>query len=238
MRILMLGSGPNAVDCQDWPREPFDRIVAINNAWRVRNDWDDLVYPEDFPIDRRPETIKPGQQIVEADRFIPMGNRYGGVVWCGATMAFTATYWALGAFTPSVIAYLGCDMVYEGSRTHFYGNGSPDPLRDDITLRSLEAKAARAYLLAREQNCALVNLSTDDSRLVFPRATRETIASIRSGEHHSTATKNLLSEESAFGYEAPTGRYWESLSQYDPEIIDAIDAKWLSLFDQRMPISA
>ena len=54
MIVLILGSGPNVVTCRDWPRAPFDRIVAINNAWRVRPDWDDLVFPEDFPAEKRP----------------------------------------------------------------------------------------------------------------------------------------------------------------------------------------
>ena len=32
MNILLLGSGPNVTDAADWPRGPFDLIVAINNA--------------------------------------------------------------------------------------------------------------------------------------------------------------------------------------------------------------
>ncbi len=57
--------------------------------------------------------------------------------------------------------------------THFYGQGTPDPLRRDITLRSLEAKSARLMVLAARQGCAMVNLSTGPSRLVFPRANRD-----------------------------------------------------------------
>ncbi|MFT7191955.1 MAG: hypothetical protein ACI9AQ_002531, partial [Dinoroseobacter sp.] len=67
--VLLLGSGPNATVCQDWPRAPFDRIVVINNAWRVRPDWDDLIYPEDFPMEKTPEALGDGQQRVEADAF-------------------------------------------------------------------------------------------------------------------------------------------------------------------------
>ena len=54
---LMLGSAPNTVQAQDWPRAPFDHIVAINNAWRIRPDWDDLCCPWDFPQDRRPQPL-------------------------------------------------------------------------------------------------------------------------------------------------------------------------------------
>ncbi len=30
--VLMLGSAPMAAESVGWPREPFDRVVAINNA--------------------------------------------------------------------------------------------------------------------------------------------------------------------------------------------------------------
>jgi hypothetical protein len=50
-------------------------------------------------------------------------------------MAFTTGYWALHALKPSVLAFVGCDMVYAASgNTHFYGSGEPDPLRDDLSL--------------------------------------------------------------------------------------------------------
>ncbi|MEM1302638.1 MAG: hypothetical protein AAGH17_08655, partial [Pseudomonadota bacterium] len=133
MIVLMLGSGPNAIAARDWDRGPIDRIVAINNAWRIRDDWDDLVCPEDFPQDRRPRTVTPQQRLIEADAFVPAQNAFGGFLYAGATMAFTAAYWVLHRYRPKVIGFLGCDMVYasQGS-THFYGTGTADPLRDDI----------------------------------------------------------------------------------------------------------
>ena len=165
MIVLMLGSGPNVLACRDWPRAAFDRLVTINNAWAVRPDWDDLVYPDDFPPDRHPVGLKPGQTLVSSGLYIPENNRYGGIIYAGATMAFTASYWALGALRPRVIAYLGCDMVYgEGRITHFYGRGMADPLRPDPTLQNLRAKSARLELLAARDGCALVNLSAGSER--------------------------------------------------------------------------
>ena len=43
-------------------------------------------------------------------------------------------------------------------------------LRPDITLQSLEAKAARLMILAAEAGHAVVNLSDGPARVVFPRA--------------------------------------------------------------------
>ena len=126
--VLLLGSGPNVVTCRDWPRDPFDQIVAINNAWQVRPDWTYLIHPDDFAQDRMP--LKPGadQRIVTSAEYVPAQNELGGFVYAGGTMAFTAGYWALARLQPRVIAMLGCDMVYPaGQATHFYGRGAADP---------------------------------------------------------------------------------------------------------------
>ncbi len=228
--VLLLGSGPNAVECQDWPRALFDRIVVINNAWRVRSDWDDLIYPEDFPMEKTPEVLQPGQRRVEADAFVPAQNAYGGFIWGGGTMAFTAGYWALHALRPKVIAYLGCDMVYAPSGdTHFYGTGTPDPLRKDVTLRSLEGKSARLMALAARQGCALVNLSQTESRLVFPRTVPDAIADVSPEAFEDAEVEAVLAAEDALDYQVPSGRYWEEEARFDPAQIDRIDAMWRAL---------
>lgn len=228
--VLLLGSGPNATVCQDWPRAPFERIVVINNAWRVRPDWDDLIYPEDFPMEKTPEALGDGQQRVEADAFVPAQNAYGGFIWGGGTMAFTAGYWALHALRPKVIAYLGCDMVYAPTGdTHFYGTGTPDPLRKDVTLRSLEGKSARLMALAARQGCALVNLSVNESRLVFPRALPNVVASVAPKVCEQRSVDAVLAAENALNYDVPSGRYWEQEDCFDPAQIDRIDAMWRAL---------
>ena len=106
--VLMLGSAPMVVEAAAWPRR-FDRVLAINNAWRVRPDWDYAIYPWDFDAARVP-VAGPGQVLVTEADFVPAQNRYGGFVYAGATMAYTAAYWALDALRPSVLAVFGCDM--------------------------------------------------------------------------------------------------------------------------------
>ncbi|MEX0328378.1 MAG: hypothetical protein AB3N07_06610 [Ruegeria sp.] len=227
--VLILGSAPSALSARDWPRGGFSHIIAINNAWRVRSDWDILIHPEDFPDANKPDVIGSHQRIVTAHEYVPLQNEYGGFVYAGGTMAFTAGYWALAALKPAVIAYFGCDMVYPRSgKTHFYGTGAADPLRCDVTLRSLEAKSARLALFGAAQGCGVVRLSTGESRLVFPPVPME-----RLGEASMPCPKSMgpaLKRESELGYFDPTGRYWDKQHKYDPARIDALDRLWLDAY--------
>lgn len=228
MRILMLGSAPMAASAATWPREPFDLVLAINNAWRIRPDWDVAIHPYDFPQDRQ-AVAGVGQRVVTEEEFVPAQNDYGGFVYAGATMAFTAAYWALHALKPSVIAVYGCDMHYPKSGpTHFYGTGTPDPLRQDVTLRCLEAKAARLMLLAARQDCAMLNLSSGPSRLVFPRARQSDVAGAVPFAGNGAAVKAALRFEAELGYLVPSGRYWEEPGRFDVAALDRLDAMWLA----------
>jgi len=225
--LLMLGSAPMAAQARDWPRMPFDRILAINNAFLIRPDWDDMIHPWDFPADRVP-TPRQLKRIVTQDDFVPAQNHYGGFVYAGGTMAYTTAYWALHAYRPRTIAVFGCDMVYPATGpTHFYGQGTPDPLRADITLRSLEAKSARLMILAALQGCAMVNLSSGPSRLVFPRATASNLPTTPAPFNRALAAE-ALAREQALGYHVPSGRYWEEAHRFDMAQIDALDALWLA----------
>ncbi len=230
--VLILGSGPNAPECRDWPKDHFDHIVAINNAWRVRPDWDMLIYPEDFPADRMPPAMTPDQQLIDAVAFVPAQNHFGGFVYAGATMAYTAAYWALSALRPRVMAFLGCDMVYpKTGNTHFYGTGAADPLRDDPTLRDLGAKSARLALVAARHGCACVNLSTANSALLFPRARPADLR--RRGvslDLDLARYRAVRGAEEALGYATPTGRYSLAPDAMDRAALASLDTAWRDMF--------
>ncbi|MDP5217647.1 hypothetical protein Q5Y75_10490 [Ruegeria sp. 2205SS24-7] len=228
-RVLILGSAPDAIAARDWPKAPFTHIVAINNAWRVRRDWDFLIHPEDFPSANLPPERASDQRIVTAADYVPAQNSFGGFVFAGGTMAFTAGYWALAVLNPSVIAYFGCDMVYPATgKTHFYGTGAPDPLRADVTLRSLEAKSARLALFAARQSCRMVRLSQRESRLVLPSVPLSDLG--HEALPDATQMTGALAAEGALGYAVPSGRYWESEQTFDPAAIDAVDRLWLEAY--------
>jgi hypothetical protein len=234
---LILGSGPNAKDCTSWSGELFTDIVAINNAWQVRSDWTHLIHPEDFPAERRPQQVTTSQSIVTASDYVPLQNTQGGFVYAGGTMAFTAGYWALAALKPDIMAFLGCDMVYPSSgRTHFYGTGTADPLRADVTLQNLEGKAARLFLHAQAQGCHCVNLSGDKSRLVFPRSNPKDLSGMARphGTDVNVVMAPALKREADLGYFVPSGRYWEVEDSFDAKELAALDQLWLNAFEKQM----
>ncbi len=236
--ILLLGSGPNVTEARLWPRAPFDQIVAINNAWRVRPDWDALVHAWDFPQDRRP-VPSAGQKIITQEDFVPAQNAYGGFVYAGGTMAFTTAYWALATYLPRQISVLGCDMHYPAGRaTHFYGTGTPDPLRADVTLQSLEAKSARLLITAALQGCAIVNLSNGPSRQVFPGAGRSGLKTCVPLPFDETLVARAFEMEAALDYRVPSGRYWEEAHRFDPAALRALDALWLGAARPALALSA
>ncbi|MGB8814082.1 MAG: hypothetical protein WCC57_12975 [Paracoccaceae bacterium] len=226
--VLVLGSGPNVTAARSFPRLAFDHILAINNAWQVRPDWDAAIYPFDFPTDRRP-TAGPGQTIVTQEAFVPAQNALGGFVYAGGTMAFTAAYWALHSHQPRVIAVLGCDMHYPTrGATHFYGIGSPDPLRADVTLQSLEAKSARLWIMAAMQGCAIINLSKGPSRLIFPRYDVSDLGGLRPAPFDTALAETALAQEASLGYYVPSGRYWDEITRFDPVALRDLDMLWLA----------
>jgi hypothetical protein len=233
--VLILGSGPNVTAAALWPNRWFDHIVAINNAWRVRPDWNALVFPEDFPASRLPTNLDAVQTLVKASEFVPAQNKFGGFVHAGATMAFTTAYWALAALRPKVMAFMGCDMVYPAQGpTHFYGSGTADPLREDITLADLGAKSARLAIIAAEQDCACVNLSKETSALLFPRAEPDGLRKrIVSLDLDRARYRALREKEEALGYQTPTGRYAQYEDNVDRAAMADLDQRWRALFLQQ-----
>jgi hypothetical protein len=247
---LVMGSAPDAVLAKDWDLSSFTYRIAINNSWQITPYWDYLVYPEDLLPERLPAPpLKAHQKLIDATEFVPAQNKLGGFVYAGGTMAFTTAYWTLSALKPDLIAFLGCDMIYDaslGESNHFYGHGTSDPLRADITLQSLEAKSVRFMALAHSMNCAVVNLSElPESRLVFPRITIDRVtdpAGIprlieqQNRMLSSDQVVKALAAEKDLGYMVETGRYWQHLAALDASKLSQIDDLWLkAIRSKEMP---
>ncbi|MEM6374299.1 MAG: hypothetical protein AAF727_16200 [Pseudomonadota bacterium] len=229
--VLILGSAPGVIAARTLPRSVFSSIVAINNAWSVRDDWDYHISPDDFPEARKPVDLKPGQRLIGAADYVPANNIYGGIIYAGATMAFTAGYWALAALRPKAMVFVGCDMVYsDAGKSHFYGTGSADPLRKDITLRNLEAKSMRLMLHAAEQGCACVRAPGGESRLVFPSMALEDVGQIDIPQvpAQPDTFAHARQCEERLGYFVESGRYWTSEPDLSADQLDAIDQLWMA----------
>lgn len=230
-QILILGSAPNAVLAKDWPKKKFKYIVAINNAWKIRSDWTHNIFPTDFPELNRPKKTA-HQSLISADDYVPVQNHYGGFVYAGGTMAITAAYWALAILRPKHLFFLGCDMVYGSGKTHFYGTGTADPLRKDISLRSLEAKSARFECFASSVGCKVFNLSeAKESRLVYRRKTFKDLDTAVNDPQRQIKINRFnkaLKIESKLSYFIPDGKYWKHESKFDTKKIDELDKLWLT----------
>ena len=164
--VVVLGSSALAPSIN--PHLADDHIVvAINNAHKAASRIDFSVYSGDFPaVDKASGLAVTGRS---SPHYLPAMQRFGGLLFGGATMALAAGYWAINDFPFSQISYYACDMVYEGTQTHFYGEGQADPLRRNLSLQSLEAKTLRLFYFALANNVLLLNASpVDKTRLCFP----------------------------------------------------------------------
>ena len=230
-KILIIGSAPDSVNATKWKNISFDNIVAINNAWKVRKDWTNCIYPEDFPENKRPKSSET-QTLHSSEEYVKAQNHFGGFVYAGGTMAFTTGYWVLYKFKPQIICYTGCDMVYTGEKTHFYGKGKADPLRKDKTLNNLLAKSARLEAIAFLNKCKILNLSNIlESNLTFPKVNvndLDNAVKIHSNKFKEEKINLALQKEKKTGYFIPDGKYWKQMDKFDQKEIKLIDELWLS----------
>jgi len=229
--ILILGSAPNAIVAREWPMKQFEYIIAINNAWKIRSDWTHSIFPTDFPLENRPNT-KLHQYIISAKDYVPAQNLYGGFVYAGGTMALTAAYWTLAILKPKNLFFLGCDMVYGSGKTHFYGMGTADPLRKDISLRSLEAKSARFECFASLEGCTVHNLSEKkESRLIYKRKKFKDLDEVLTDVPRKINMERfdqVLKIEADLNYLILDGKYWKHEHKFDTYQIDQLDKLWLT----------
>ena len=228
--VLILGSAPSAILARNWSMDPFDCIVAINNAWKIRADWTYNIFPSDFPEESRPNPNLT-QHLISADQYVSVQNSYGGFIYAGGTMAITSAYWTLATLRPNNLFFLGCDMVYGEGKTHFYGIGVADPLRKDISLRSLEAKTARFECFASLVGSNVYNLSKEkESRLVYRRKNISSLSTVYTDRPRKIKTGKMqqaLKFEKKLNYFIADGKYWKHEDTFDKEEIDNLDKLWL-----------
>lgn len=253
VNILLLGSAPEAEVLRDADLSGVTQVV-MNNAWRIRGDADYIIFPNNFPEENRPPTSLPMKRVWEK-AYKKRIAASGGLLFTGSTMAFNAAYWALNARAPAIAGFFASDMVYSGRQTHFYGKGEADPLRENITLRSLEAKSVRLFAYGLAAGTVFVNFSMQPvSRLVLPRLPLATVVR-RSGlqglqskvqakrrsaleEIHASklaaelvaAAHEIVRKEQAPPFSVDPNNYWSLVDDAAAiAFLDEINQAWLDL---------
>ena len=230
-KVLIIGSAPDATKARELDLTFFDTVIVINNAWKIISNWNELIFPYDFPDYKKPKSMGKHQRFVTEKEFVPAQESLGGFVYAGATMTFTTGYWALVEHKPSLMCFLGCNMVYpSNTQTHFYGSGRKDPLRDDISLTSLKACSRRLLAIAKMRNCDLISLSSGVTNLDIPQLDFSQLDNFHPSivvDRQRVADAFLLEE--SFGYFFRGKKYWEFLDQIDKSHLIELDRAWVDV---------
>lgn len=178
-KILLVGSGPYI---EDWYRDNKHLItkdvlvVAMNNAWALDPERVDLwCFANDYFITAQCPPKHEDWHKLRCFRAGVTSHWIKSPFWYdqaggSGTMFLNTAYHLINLMCKSVlprvpIYCIGCDMVYTGDKTHFYGKGDPDPLRmgEDWLNHAL-------YTLSMATSFELYNANLDkESRLPFQR---------------------------------------------------------------------
>jgi hypothetical protein len=236
---VILGSAPCAPEVERWLGEDTI-VIALNNAHRAVSRVDFSLFSDDLPDPHKhPRTAVIGRS---SPQYAPAVQRFGGVLHCGGTMAFNAAYWAIANLPYSQISFFGCDMLYGAGRSHFYGRGMPDPLRRDVSLQNLEARALRLFFTGLCHQVLFLNASGEPrSRLRLPRLGSGLSLQQQLIEARQEAIERLLprlrpraeaalAREAAAPFEACRHDYWRLEDK--PMVwqhVREVDALWMEL---------
>ncbi|MFM2419982.1 MAG: hypothetical protein RL385_4705, partial [Pseudomonadota bacterium] len=236
--VVVLGSGPAARDLDHLCGEE-NIVVALNNAWRAVCRFDHAFYAGDFPQASKPpapEGIRKGRS---SPQYLPAVQSYGGFLYAGACTAFAAGYWIARTMPFAQVSYFASDLVYKGAGDHFYGQGTPDPMRRDISLQDHRAKSVRLFYFGLKNACLFLNASgASETRLGFPRVTsgaslRRNVLAQLSGMLADELDKMGELADAAIALERSAQFDWQALDYWHLEEdrsawqhVAAVDAAW------------
>lgn len=169
--VVVVGSAPTAPSvARLLGKQTF--VVGLNNSWRALPRYDAFVYADDLPPESKPGPEDVARKGRSAPQYYPAMEASGGILFCGASTGFAAGYWVAHTMPFSQVSYFAADMTYSNRQSHFYGKGSPDPLRKDLSLQDLPAKSLRLYYFGLTRGSLFLNASAEpETRLAFPRVT-------------------------------------------------------------------
>lgn len=174
-KLLLVGSGWYVKDWwqQIGTRLNFSYVIAINNAMMVTKEKTTHWYiPSDFIFDKKYDltSFKNNRRGLNiTSYFIEKPYWYWDAN--NGTMILNCLYDILNRAVISnykvELYIIGCDLIYNKEINHFYGVGTPDPLR--IGEQSLKNHLLELKSKYESNNCVIKNLSTYETLLPFDR---------------------------------------------------------------------
>lgn len=178
-RILILGSGPSASKIDEIDRTGY-YVIGLNNAWRaIKNPYElmmwhhstdlhllhpmpsrdlrDHLYVKTWGYATHFFNVRKTQIYDESNKNRPDRQ----------TTVFVDLLNWLTTSRPNIIAeiaFLGCEHDYSGEQTHFYGKGTPDPLRYGSHWLVYHFRKFKAY--AEQEGIVLRDLSGNTTGLL------------------------------------------------------------------------
>lgn len=178
-KYLIIGSGPYI---EGWFKDNghqvlsrgFD-LVAINNAWAVSPDYLSMwFHSSDFyakghlrPKDSQKRSwieVGTDDNHDKEDVDVKYNYKFRG---SGTMILNVLTHLlnrSLFKGEKCCVALAGCDCVYDGDQSHFYGNGSPDPLRFGPEYLTGELERIKGFYEAEEFK--IYNIGGQDQTLL------------------------------------------------------------------------
>jgi len=182
-----MGSAPYVVDWwkqyRQWMEVAEVLVCPINCSWKVV--WPTVhmwMHSNDFfKTGSELPTKNQRKELTEVESFLQKPFWYETapkeVSSGGGTMILNVLYHLLNLLTQydmvkARVGVIGCDLMYGGEQTHWYGKGTADPLRYGAEWLEGELKKLQV-VVSRDTHADVVNLSTGESRLTFDRMTVE-----------------------------------------------------------------
>lgn len=152
--------------CKRWIKSS-DFYLLHKDLEPILKPWDDKLNPPAPPSTDPPVPKHPTVSIQWP--FVYWRNETSGTMLFNALLEYvTDDFWWRQI---SEVNIIGCDLVYkEGQQNHFYGNGTPDPLR--LGLDCIKCNLNMFKKLYERMGIGLYNLSpSEDTLLPFERKT-------------------------------------------------------------------
>ena len=175
LKCLLVGSGWYVKDWWDQHHEQFNfnRIFAMNNAFLVTKEktshWyipSDFIYHKNYdltPFKINRLGLSVSSYFLEKPHWYWDPNNGTTILNCLYDILNRSI---LNEYKVELYT-IGCDLVYNKEQSHFYGNGTPDPLRlGEDALKKHLIDINNLYI---SYGCSIKNLSTHESLLPFDR---------------------------------------------------------------------